>query len=359
MTVSVIQKGRTDKWGRTPLQLRISENGKRRFIPLHIKVTAAEWDSDNMLVKTSCPFHKEHNRKIRLRVAQVENGMEDREEKKAETVFQTYAMHCFAIWEKELAWNTIRGYYSDRNNLKAYNPALMLHEITPSWWDKYKAWLYGKGLGSNSVADAWKYMRKVLLQAQKDKLIGEIALADFDVPKYRDPKRIHLSLEQVQSIINVSRDTGYNKEVRTTAAWFAIGCFTGLSYVDMTAFNKELWLKDGVLYFAREKTNTPVSLPLMDEVRKLLEQVRFEPLKITNQNFNRMLKQVAAFAGIRETLTAHCARHTFGTLMLAAGADLYHVSKMLGHTQIKTTQIYAQIVSPKLHEEYKKLFNRK
>ena len=75
----------------------------------------------------------------------------------------------------------------------------------------------------------------------------------------------------------------------------------------------------------------------------------------TNQQYNLRLKLVSDYANISIPLTSHCARHTFATYALSHGAKLPNVSKMLGHTNIKTTQIYAQILNKDVEKDYELL----
>ena len=69
---------------------------------------------------------------------------------------------------------------------------------------------------------------------------------------------------------------------------------------------------------------------------------------------NEYLKEIAALCGINERLTTHCGRHSFSTLMLTKGISIESVSKMLGHSDIKTTQIYARVTPKKLFEDMDK-----
>ena len=69
-----------------------------------------------------------------------------------------------------------------------------------------------------------------------------------------------------------------------------------------------------------------------------------------NQKMNSYLKEIADFCGIKKNLTTHVARHTFATMMLTLGADLYTVSKLLGHTSVRMTQVYAKIINQKKDE---------
>ena len=78
---------------------------------------------------------------------------------------------------------------------------------------------------------------------------------------------------------------------------------------------------------------------------------------LSNQKMNAYLKEIADVCGIEKNLTCHVARHTFATLMLSLGVSMESVSRMLGHTNIKTTQIYARITNQKVSKDMKAISN--
>ena len=132
-----------------------------------------------------------------------------------------------------------------------------------------------------------------------------------------------------------------------------LSCWTGLSYVDVKNLTKEnvcisfdgkQWLR-----LHRQKTSTAVNLPLLKTPLAILKKYedklsdgRLLPV-LSNQKLNSYLKEIADICGIKKNLTFHVARHTFATTTtLAKGVPIETVSKMLGHTNIKTTQIYTK-----------------
>ena len=146
-------------------------------------------------------------------------------------------------------------------------------------------------------------------------------------------------------------------------------CFTGLAYIDVynlkkenicTSFDGSKWLK-----LHRQKTATPVNLPLLKIPLAILEKYegklknnRVLPV-LSNQKANSYLKEIADLCGIKKNITFHLARHTFATTTtLSKGVPIETVSKLLGHTNIKTTQIYARITNEKIREDMKVLASK-
>ena len=137
-----------------------------------------------------------------------------------------------------------------------------------------------------------------------------------------------------------------------------LSCYTGLSYVDVcelraenikVSFDGNLWIIK-----KRHKTNVTSNIRLLDIPKAILQKYdgklpdgKILPI-ISNQKMNDYLKEIAAVCGINKKITYHVARHSFATLSISYGVPIESVSKMLGHTNIRTTQIYAKIIDTKL-----------
>jgi uncharacterized protein (TIGR02996 family) len=160
-------------------------------------------------------------------------------------------------------------------------------------------------------------------------------------------QREYLTLEQLQALVN----TPCSIPLLKNAAIFS--ALTGLRFSDIS---KLVWsevqyseLEGYFLQFRQKKTKGVEVLPISEQAFKLLGE-RKEPTEqvfkglIYSAYLNVHLKQWILRAGITKDITFHCFRHTFATLQLFNGTDIYTVSKMLGHKDLKTTQIYAKIV---------------
>jgi site-specific recombinase XerD len=115
----------------------------------------------------------------------------------------------------------------------------------------------------------------------------------------------------------------------------------------------------------RQKTGTPVKIPLLPKAKEIIEKYKNNPKSlndgtlfpnISNQRLNGYLKEMADICKIDKNLTFHLARHTFATTVtLSNGVPIESVSKMLGHTKITTTQVYAKVIESKLSDDMKLL----
>lgn len=146
---------------------------------------------------------------------------------------------------------------------------------------------------------------------------------------------------------------------------FLFCCFTGLAYADVNklspndiipGINGQHWIKT-----KRQKTNTLSSIPLLPTAFEILEKYKQHSCRteqekllpvLTNQKSNAYLKEIADVCGIKKSLTTHLARHTFATTVtLSRGVPMETVSKMLGHTSLKTTQLYAKVLDSKISSD--------
>jgi len=153
---------------------------------------------------------------------------------------------------------------------------------------------------------------------------------------------------------------------------FVFSCYTGLAYIDvfnLTPANliekseNNIWIATN-----RQKTNEPVRVPLLPKALAIIEKYKGHPQALaegkvlpvlSNQKLNSYLKEIADTCDITKPLTFHIARHTFATTVtLTNGVPIETVSKLLGHSKLTTTQIYAKVVESKLGDDMAQLSKR-
>lgn len=212
-----------------------------------------------------------------------------------------------------------------------------------------------KTLGSTTCRIFVNRLAAALNMAVREGLIDNNPFKLLDAkekPQKKSAMREFLTIEELRTLIA----TPCRYEIVKKA--FLFSCFTGLRYSDMMAlkWNEIHKAADGkTLYIEHEqvKTKNTVTIPLSNEALKWMprkskdcERV-FHQLRITSTTVEVVLDEWMQEAGIQKHITYHCSRHTAATLLLTLGADLYTVSKILGHQSIRMTEVYAKIVDKK------------
>ncbi len=230
-------------------------------------------------------------------------------------------------------------------------------------FDKYLKEHYKNNL--NTVWGYHKHLKKILNIAVSFDYIVKNPYIKFKVKK-QEAKREYLTLTELKIIKEKDIEIGRLRIVRDI---FLFACYTGLSYVDIAKLSANHIQKgvdgDDWIIIDRTKTSTRCRIPLLDVPMKIIEQYKNYPVcenkglllpVLTNQRMNSYLKELADICHIKKNLTMHVARHSFATsVTLNNGIPIETVSKMLGHTSIKTTQVYAKIVDEKISKDMKKL----
>ena len=149
---------------------------------------------------------------------------------------------------------------------------------------------------------------------------------------------------------------------------FIFSCFTGLAYIDVSNLTPDHIVTLGDkqwIMTQRQKTSVETNVLLLDIPKAIIAKYGGKTYRngklfpmLTNQKTNSYLKEIADICGIKKNLTFHLARHTFATMSLSKGVPMESVSKMLGHTNIRTTQIYARITNKKIEHDMEELADK-
>ena len=214
----------------------------------------------------------------------------------------------------------------------------------------------------NSASKTVRFLKTVVLFMIKSGTIERDPFANYRF-KWKQVSRDFLSEEELASIMEKKMETPTLEAVRDI---FIFSCFTGLVYIDIANLREsDIATKSGKRWIvtSRHKTGVSCNIPLLGVPQKILQKYEGKDKKgrllpiISNQKMNAYLKEIADVCGIEKNLTCHVARHTFATLMLSLGVSMESVSRMLGHTNIKTTQIYARITNQKVSKDMKAISN--
>lgn len=220
-------------------------------------------------------------------------------------------------------------------------------DITSDWVSEYKRYLEAQeDMSQNSKVLYFDKLRACINSAYREGIITDNPLKRVGSIKHEESKREYLTLDEVQRLV----ETDCSNE--TVKRAFLFSCLTGLRRSDVTGLRWGDVHKEGDytrITFRQRKTGGQEYLDITHEARVLMgeergaEELVFDTFPAMS-TARKAIKVWTVRAGIRKHITFHSARHTFATMMLTLGTDLYTVSKLLGHKDIKTTEIYAKIV---------------
>jgi site-specific recombinase XerD len=240
---------------------------------------------------------------------------------------------------------------------KRYNVSdIPVREVDHSFICNFEAYLTENyRYAHNTLTHYLKNLRHIIQLAIDAEYITKNPFAGFSL-KLENPDREYLTQEEVERMIAVHIE---NEKLEDAKNIFLFCCFTGLSYSDVfnltkqqiqQSFNGKPWIRG-----KRQKTGVEFNVPLLN-----IPQIIFEKYSKVQQSekalpvpdmatYNSRLKQVAKACRIDKNISSHPARHTFATtIALTKGVPIETVSKILGHTSIKTTQIYAKVINSKI-----------
>lgn len=241
-------------------------------------------------------------------------------------------------------------------HLNNYNKSIKFTEITERYLEEFKSYLSNK-LSINSASSYFNIIKHTIHEAYRRRLIKEDYALRVKCIKQVDTNREYLTFEEVKSLIN----TECRYDVLKRA--FLFSCLTGLRWSDVHNLKwRDIRYIDNVphIVFTQKKTKNAEILPISSNAIELtrdrgndMDRV-FIGLRYSSY-FNTALFTWVANAGIKKHITFHCARHTNAVLLLNNGVDIYTVSKMLGHKELKTTSIYAKVMNKTKIEAIEKL----
>lgn len=234
---------------------------------------------------------------------------------------------------------------------------IRISAIDENWLKGFEEYLQGK-LSNTSIFDYMNTLRITLNTAVRERVILVSPFTYYKIKtKPEQSNRNFLTFEEI-SILNETKCK--NENIRRA---FLFACYTGLRISDI--YNLK-WsnIKKEHIEFRQKKTKNLHYLPLNDTAKNLLIEQRGNIYDLENETvfdlpcLATMLRYIDTWvklAGINKHITTHSGRHTFATLSITQGVDLYTVSKLLGHCRVEVTQVYAKIVDQKKIEAVNKL----
>lgn len=318
--------------------LNAEKNLIKKDIPVNFESFKNELTGKKERERMLVPIFQEHNRKIK------------------ELVGQEYAPGTLERYETSLKHT--KDFIFWKYNITDIN----IEKIDHSFITEYEFYLRSERKCANNTAVKYiKNFHKIINQCLANGWLNKDPFANYKA-KVKEVVRDFLSEAEIEQMMNKEFVSERLELVRDI---FVFSCFTGLAYIDvkqLTLDNISLGIDgDKWIFKNRQKTDTASKIPVLPMAQSIINKYAEHPVCknekrllpiLSNQKMNAYLKEIADVCGIKKDLTFHIARHTFATtITLSNGVPLETVSKMLGHTSLKTTQHYAKILDKKISED--------
>ena len=389
-------KNQSVKNGKAPIMGRITINGTQAGFSCKKEVSLALWDVKANRAKGKSEEARTLNQELDNIKAQITKHYQyicDHDSfvtaKKVYNRYVGFGEDChtlMALFKEQLesykekigkgkAESTYRGLVADYKSLLLFMKTkkniedIAIDELEKPFIEDYYTWMLGTAGNANATAfNRVNTLKWLLYIAQERGWIRVHPFVSFEcVPEYK--KRSFLSEDELQKMIHTELN---HKRQRANRDMFLFMCFTGLAYADLKAItymnihtdsDGGTWLmgnriKTGVAYLVKL---LPIAIELIEKYRGLNERKTSPDCVFPVGEYQAMLgslKYIGKKCGCKVEVTPHIGRHTFAVLAILKGMPLETLQKILGHNSILSTQIYAELINPKVGEDTDKLCER-
>jgi len=388
-----LKKSKEDKGGGVPIYLRITVNGKRAEVSTNRKIEVTKWDSAMQRLKgrsESARILNDHLDNLENHIKRDFNTLLEKEEfitaeKLKDMLIGKYQKHYYLvdIFEKnnklvelgigskytrdtfvryEISLERLKKFLLKEFNVKD----IKLEDLNHGFINRYDAFIRTEySCDHNTSMKYLKHLKKVIHFAMKMDYIEKDPFFQYQTA-YKDVIRGYLTADEMSRIESKKFRAHRLEKVKDV---FIFVCYTGISYSDLVELTPESVTKgiDGKswIVYERNKTGVRASIPLLPVAQAIVDKYKNDPecsVKnqllpvISNQKLNAYLVEIADLCEINKHITMHVGRHTFATTVtLTNGVPIETVSKMLGHTSLKTTQIYSKVIDTKISKDMEQL----
>jgi site-specific recombinase XerD len=395
-TVSLLfslRKPKNYKAGEMPIYLRITVDGQRTELAVSRKCDPARWDTasgratgskadsrtlnaylDDIQFKIFELHRKMSEADEILTVETLKNRFVGKDEKARTllTVFTDHNQKMKSLVGQEFEKSTLQRYETCLMHTKdfmqlEYNISdIPVTKINFAFLNDFEYYLRSvRKCGNNSAIKYIKNLGKIVRIC-----LGNGWLTVDPYVNYKPKqKAVHREVLTKEELDRLKKKKFSVERLNVVRDMFVFCCYTGLAYVDVHKLKRSELVKgvDGDLwiYTNRQKTDTLSRIPVLPVALSIIDAYKDHPQCIvkdallpvmSNQKMNAYLKEIADISKIKKPLTFHIARHTFATTVtLNNGVPIESVAKMMGHTSIKTTQIYAKVMDHKISSDMRRL----
>lgn len=349
------------------IEIEISHGTRRKWIATGVKVLPKNWDKKTSNVIGRLDAHRV-NKAIETSMRPIVKFIEKLkidekpfkweeldqmlEKKSAGDSFVKFVEN-YANTRKDIREGTRKNHMKLVHALSEYKKIISFDDLTRYNIIAFDQWLHARReYKQTTIACYHKFMKAYINEALRRELITENPYLGIKIDRGKSALRKYLTDDELEAVETVELKTDSLNKVRDL---FVFQCYTGLAYADLSKFDfRKVVCRSGkyILHDTRQKTGEEFYIVLLSKAIDILKKYDYVLPVMTNQQYNLRLKLVSQYAGLDKELTSHMGRHTYATMCLNSGIQIEVLAKMMGHTDIKTTQIYAKMVNTTVEAAY-------
>jgi site-specific recombinase XerD len=374
-----------------PIFMRVTVNGERADISINRRIHIERWEDGKVKgTSTEAKNLNQYLDSLKTKIYEIQRYYIDRNELvsagkvknrylgkdiKTKTLVEVFEYHNKQMYEligKDFSLATHQRYLTTLKHVKEFLQKIYkcsdmyLSELKYEFITNFEHYLKtDRDCSHNSTLKYLRNFRKIINLALKNEWIEKDPFLKFTC-RFEEIERGYLSPKELNALENKKILIPRLDIVRDT---FVFSCYTGLAYAEVAKLSKE-HLMIGIdgekwIHIIRTKTEKKSIIPLLPKALQIIEKYKNYPKSetkvnilpiLSNQKMNAYLKELAGICKIQKDLTFHLARHTFATTVtLTNGVPIESVSAMLGHKNIRTTQIYSKVVEQKVGNDMAEL----
>lgn len=344
----------------------------RKRIPLNISVPISMFDSKKQRVKNKHKYAKDYNLLIEKKLAEINtievNYRLSNQELTIKRLLEDLnnpglRISIYRFWEdlmtyqkdkQIIAYTTFKQQRATLNKLKEFKSELLFAEITEDYLNELRAWLKNvKQQAPNTVEIVFKNLKKYIRAANKKGIKTPIDYSDIKVRRHKS-NFTFLMPNEVKALYDLYMSDGISQQWKNLLQRYLFSCFTGVRISDIKSLTQDNFIDD-ILVFISHKSKKLQRIKLNNTALGLIEFPYIFNGSYCEQVGNRDLKMIAEACDIKKRLYFHSGRHTFATNYLIAGGQIRNLQKVLGHSKLETTEVYAHAVDSLIDKDIEAL----
>jgi site-specific recombinase XerD len=255
----------------------------------------------------------------------------------------------------DLRNGTLKHHHSWLSDFINYGKIVSFSDINSTAIREYDDYLHKKGIKQTTIYNYHKHLKSYIIDAIEYENIQYNPYNSVKIERGKAQEIRYLTYDDVQRIMHFDIEDPCLRRVRDI---FIFQCHTGLAYADLASFRIENCTeKNGRLLYIgnRVKTEGRFTVMILPPAQDILKRYNNVLPVISNQKYNLYLKSIGNMLGIKTVVTSHVARHTFAVMAINHGVPIEIIAKMMGHTKIETTQIYAKVLNESIENAFLEL----